>query len=207
MEFVELSRETVLELLWSVTQAAFHGKGQLYTMWWRPTSSGCEQWTSPVSHEAPHVLSPPHVTRRRIIFSVLSRTQSPGDNWRPGRNFSFKPRPLSTGWSLSLDSSGWRWPALSAYYLYFRYIVVSPWQWDQVTDGESGGGMRHNANTVTLRSHPAVPGPGARLFCETHSARASLLGGLSIIHCTETDNPSPALIFRQEMQEGGTYHS
>ena len=130
-------------------------------------------WTSPVSHEAPHVLSPPHVTRRRIIFSVLSRTQSPGDNWRPGRNFSFKPRPLSTGWSLSLDSSGWRWPALSAYYLYFRYIVVSPWQWDQVTDGESGGGMRHNANTVTLRSHPAVPGPGARLFCETHSARAS----------------------------------
>ena len=46
------------------------------------------------------------MTRRRIIFSAsslsLSRTQSPGDNWRPGRNFSFKPRPLSTGWSLSL---------------------------------------------------------------------------------------------------------
>ena len=28
-------------------------------------------------------------------------TQSPGDNWRLGRNFSFRPRPLNTGWSLS----------------------------------------------------------------------------------------------------------
>ena len=34
--------------------------------------------------------------------------------------------------------------------------------------------MRHNANTE-------ITGPGAPLLCETHSARANLLGGLSII--------------------------
>ena len=99
--------------------------------------------------------------------------------------------PHSSATTLSVDSSVCTWDCL--------YIYISDMDCcfpvtmeDRVTDGGAGGGgMRHNANTVTLRSHPQ-PGPGAAYFVRHILHVPGLLVGLSI----NTDNPSPALICR-----------
>ena len=96
------------------------------------------------------------------------------------RNFSFKPADHLAPDEASFCRFQLLYLWLSAY-LYFRYIVVSPWQWRIGWRMEvSGGGMRHNANTVTLRSHPQ-PGPGAAYFVRHILHVPGLLGGLSII--------------------------
>ena len=137
--------------------------------------------TSLVSHEAPHVLTWPGAG----LFS--QRPLSLARNLR----VTFKPRPLSTGRSLSLSSVC----ICDCLHIYISDILLFPRD-----NGGSGDGWRWAGEecdtmlTLSHWDHTRSPGQVPPILWDTFcTCLASWVASASY-----SDNPSPALICRQE---------